>query len=279
MAAVPFPAVRPDLRGSGLQVPPVEAPFYLPSGSEVEIFARCHAQGLPVLLKGPTGCGKTRFLEFMAWRLGRPLVTVACHDDLSATDLTGRYLVVNGETVWHDGPLAVAARTGAICYLDELVEARADTVVVVHPLADYRRVLPVEKTGEVIPAAPGFQLVVSANPGYQQLLKELKPSTRQRFVAIEFGLPVPDAEREIVAREAGVSRSTAAALVELAGRIRRLEAHGLAEAPSTRLLVSTARLIAGGIPPRDACRAGLVAPLSDDPELLSAMDALVTATF
>jgi nitric oxide reductase NorQ protein len=251
----------------------------LPHGTEVEVFEQCHVQGLPVLLKGPTGCGKTRFLEFMAWRLGRPLVTVACHDDLSATDLTGRYLVMNGETVWHDGPLSVAARTGAICYLDELVEARADTIVVIHPLADYRRVLPIEKTGELIEAAAGFQLVVSYNPGYQQLLKELKPSTRQRFVAIEFRLPPPEAEREIVARESEVPRPTAAALVELASRIRRLEAHGLAEVPSTRLLVSTARLIAAGIPPREACRAGLVAPLSDDPELLSAMDALVTATF
>ena len=255
-----------------------EAPFYVARGNEAAVFEQCHAAGLPVLLKGPTGCGKTRFLEYMAWRLGRPLITVACHDDLSATDLTGRYLVVDGETVWHDGPLSAAARSGAICYLDELVEARADTIVVVHPLADHRRVLPIEKTGELIHAAPGFQLVISYNPGYQQLLKELKPSTRQRFVTIEFTLPPPPAERQIVAHEGGVPEATAAALVELAGRIRRLDAHGLTELPSTRLLVSTARLIAGGIPPREACRAGLTGPLTDDPELLAAMEALVGAS-
>jgi nitric oxide reductase NorQ protein len=256
-----------------------DAPFYIARGDEVSVFEQCHAAGLPVLLKGPTGCGKTRFLEYMAWRLDRPLITVACHDDLSATDLTGRYLVIGGETVWHDGPLSAAARSGAICYLDELVEARADTIVVIHPLADHRRVLPIEKTGELVSAAPGFQLVISYNPGYQQLLKELKPSTRQRFVAIEFALPVPEAERRIVVHEGGVPEPTAAALVELAIRLRRLDAHGLAELPSTRLLVSTARLLAGGIPAREACRAALVAPLTDDPELRAAMDALVTATF
>jgi nitric oxide reductase NorQ protein len=264
------PSLRPAAR---------EGPFYLPRGNEAAIFEQCHARGLPVLLKGPTGCGKTRFLEYMAWRLERPLITVACHDDLSATDLTGRYLVLDGETVWHDGPLSAAARAGAICYLDELVEARADTIVVIHPLADHRRVLPIEKTGELIEAADGFQLVISYNPGYQQLLKELKPSTRQRFVTIEFALPAPDTERRIVAHEGGVPDSTAAALVELAGRIRRLDAHGLAELPSPRLLVSTARLMTGGIAAREACRAALIAPLTDDPELLSAMDALVTATF
>ena len=256
-----------------------EGPFYLPRGNEVKVFEQCHAKGLPVLLKGPTGCGKTRFVEFMAWRLGRPLVTVACHDDLSATDLTGRYLVVNGETVWRDGPLTMAARQGAICYLDELVEARSDTIVVIHPLADDRRMLSIDKTSELVQAAPGFQLVVSYNPGYQQLLKELKPSTRQRFVALEFALPAPEAERTIVAHEGGVPQATAAALVELAGRLRRLEAHGLTEVPSTRLLVTTARLIAAGILPRDACRAAMAAPLTDEPELLAAMEALVTATF
>jgi nitric oxide reductase NorQ protein len=256
-----------------------EGPFYLPHGTEVRVFEQCHARGLPVLLKGPTGCGKTRFVEFMAWRLGRPLVTVACHDDLSATDLTGRYLVMNGETVWRDGPLTKAARQGAICYLDELVEARSDTIVVIHPLADDRRVLSIDKTGELVQAAPGFQLVVSYNPGYQQLLKELKPSTRQRFVALEFALPAPEAERAIVAHEGGVPQAMAAALVELAGRLRRLEAHGLTEVPSTRLLVTTARLIAAGISPRDACRAAMAAPLTDEPDLLAAMEALVTATF
>lgn len=269
--------VSPSI-GEGLQHPPRHAPYYLARAGEIALFEQCHAQGLPVLLQGPTGCGKTRFIEHMAWRLRRPLVTVACHDDLSATDLTGRYLVVDGQTVWHDGPLTRAARAGAICYLDELVEARADTIVVIHPLADHRRVLPIEKTGELLEAAPGFQLVVSYNPGYQ-LLKELKPSTRQRFVAIEFTLAEPDAERTIVAHEGGVAEPVAAALVELAGRIRRLEAHGLAEVPSTRLLVSTARLMSGGIAARDACRAGLVAPLTDDAELLAAMHALVNATF
>jgi nitric oxide reductase NorQ protein len=256
-----------------------EGPFYLPRGTEVKVFEQCHAKRLPVLLKGPTGCGKTRFVEFMAWRLGRPLVTVACHDDLSATDLTGRYLVVNGETVWRDGPLTMAVRQGAICYLDELVEARSDTIVVIHPLADDRRVLLIDKTGEMVQAALGFQLVVSYNPGYQQLLKELKPSTRQRFVALEFALPAPEAERAIVVHEGGVAQATAATLVELAGRLRRLEAHGLTEVPSTRLLVTTARLIAAGISPRDACRAAMIAPLTDEPELLAAMEALVTATF
>jgi nitric oxide reductase NorQ protein len=256
-----------------------EGPFYLPRGNEVRVFEQCHAKRLPVLLKGPTGCGKTRFVEFMAWRLGRSLVTVACHDDLSATDLTGRYLVVNGETVWRDGPLTIAARQGAICYLDELVEARSDTIVVIHPLADDRRMLSIDKTGELVEAAPGFQLVVSYNPGYQQLLKELKPSTRQRFVALEFGLPAPESERTIVVHEGGVPPAMAAALVELAGRLRRLDAHGLTEVPSTRLLVTTARLIAAGISPRDACRVGMAAPLTEEPELLAAMDALVTATF
>ncbi|HET7599354.1 MAG TPA: CbbQ/NirQ/NorQ/GpvN family protein [Gemmatimonadales bacterium] len=268
-------APSPGGRGRGER----PAPFYLARDTEVAVFEQCHARGLPVLLQGPTGCGKTRFVEHMAWRLGRPLVTVACHDDLSATDLTGRYLVVNGETVWRDGPLTTAARQGAICYLDELVEARSDTIVVIHPLADHRRVLPIDKTGELVEAAPGFQLVISYNPAYQQLLKELKPSTRQRFVSIEFGLPQPEAERAIVAHEAEVPEATAAALVELAARLRRLDAHGLAEVPSTRLLIAAARLIGAGIPPREACRAALVAPLSDDAELLAAMNALVTASF
>lgn len=181
--------------------PGAEAPYYVPTGDEVAVFGRCHARGLAVLLKGPTGCGKTRFVQHMAWRLGRPLVTVSCHDDLSASDLTGRYLVRGGETVWVDGPLAAAARMGAICYLDEVVEARQDTVVVLHPLTDDRRVLPVEKTGELIEAAPGFQLVVSYNPGYQHAMKDLKPSTRQRFVALEFGYPAAGVEADIVAHE------------------------------------------------------------------------------
>ncbi len=267
-------AEAPELEHAGLRVAASE-PYYVPTGDEVEIFEQCHAHGLAVMLKGPTGCGKTRFVEYVAWRLGRPLVTVACHDDLSASDLTGRYLIRGGETVWQDGPLTLAARTGAICYLDEVVEARQDTVVVLHPLTDHRRLLPVEKTGEVIEAAPGFQLVVSYNPGYQHVLKDLKPSTRQRFVALEFDVPPPERETAIVQHEGGVDRATAHQLIGLAGRLRALRDRGLAEVPSTRLLVATARLIAGGIDAKTACRVGLVGPLSDDADLAAAMRDLV----
>ena len=262
----------------GVRLPGDEAPYYVATGDEVEIFAMCHERGLPVMLKGPTGCGKTRFVEHMAWRLQRPLVTIACHDDLSASDLTGRYLIRGGETVWVDGPLTVAARTGAICYLDEIVEARQDTVVVIHPLTDDRRLLPIERTGELIEAAPGFQVVISYNPGYQHAIKDLKPSTRQRFVALDFDFPVPDVEATIVAHESGVDSATADALVRLAQRVRRLRDQGLAEAPSTRLLVSTARLIASGIRGRDACRAALVGPLTDDPDLVVAISDIIDAT-
>lgn len=262
----------------GLRYPAATAPFYLPVADEVAVFESCHTRGLPVMLKGPTGCGKTRFVEHMAWRLGRPLVTVACHDDLSASDLTGRYLVRDGSTVWQDGPLTLAARHGAICYLDEIVEARQDTIVVIHPLTDDRRLLPIDKTGELIEAAEGFQLVISYNPGYQHVLKDLKPSTRQRFVALEFDFPPPQLEIEIVQHEGGVDRAMAVALVTLAGRIRNLRDRGLAEAPSTRLLVATARLIAGGIPPRRACQSAMTAPLTDDPDLLAATHDLIAAT-
>jgi nitric oxide reductase NorQ protein len=258
--------------------PPAEAPYYVAVGDEVEIFSMCHARALPVMLKGPTGCGKTRFVEHMAWRLGRPLVTIACHDDLSASDLTGRYLIRGGETVWVDGPLAVAARLGAICYLDEVVEARQDTVVVIHPVTDDRRVLPVDKTGELIEAAPGFQLVISYNPGYQHAIKDLKPSTRQRFVTLEFDFPPAATEAEIIAHESGVGLATATSLVTLGERVRRLRDQGLAESPSTRVLVSTARLIAGGIPAPQACRAALAGPLTDDPDLLAAISDLIAAT-
>jgi nitric oxide reductase NorQ protein len=254
------------------------APYYLPIGDEREVFRACHAQRLPVMLKGPTGTGKTRFVEHMAHELGRPLITVACHDDLSASDLTGRYLIRGSETVWTDGPLTAAVRAGAICYLDEVVEARQDTLVVIHPLADDRRLLPLEKTGELLEAADGFQLVISYNPGYQHALKELKPSTRQRFVAIEFDFPPAAKEAEIVAHESGATRGTARGLVELAHQVRRLRDQGLAEGPGTRLLVSTGRLIARGIAPRDACRTALAAPLTDDPDLLAAIDDLVAQT-
>lgn len=263
----------------GLRRPGGEEPFYLPVGDEVTVFEECHRRGLAVMLKGPTGCGKTRFVEHMAWRLGRPLVTVACHDDLSASDLTGRWLVKGGETVWQDGPLARAARVGAICYLDEVVEARQDVVVVIHPLTDDRRMLPIEKTGELVEAAPGFQLVVSYNPGYQHVLKDLKPSTRQRFVSLEFDFPPEALERRVVVHEGGVDEATAGALVELAGRVRRLRDRGLAEVPSSRLLVATARLISGGIDPARACRVALMAPLTDDPDLLAAIGDLITVSF
>ena len=262
----------------GLRHPGGDEPFYLPVGGEVAVFEECHRRGLGVMLKGPTGCGKTRFVEHMAWRLKRPLVTVACHDDLSASDLTGRWLIRGGETVWQDGPLARAARLGAICYLDEVVEARQDVVVVIHPLTDDRRMLPIEKTGELVEAAPGFQLVVSYNPGYQHVLKDLKPSTRQRFVSLEFDFPPAELERQIVVHEGEVDYAAAAALVELAGRVRRLRDRGLPEVPSTRLLVATARLIAGGIDPVQAARVGLMGPLTDDPDLLAAIGDLITTT-
>ncbi len=274
-------AVTTDARNpthEGVRHPPDEAPYYVPTRNEVDIFAMCHERGLPVMLKGPTGCGKTRFVEHMAWRLQRPLVTVACHDDLSASDLTGRYLIRGGETVWVDGPLTVAARAGAICYLDEIVEARQDTVVVIHPLTDDRRLLPIERTGELLEAAPGFQVVISYNPGYQHAIKDLKPSTRQRFVALDFDFPPPAIEATIVAHESGVDATTAQALVRLGERVRRLRDQGLAEAPSTRLLVATARLIAGGIPAPQACRAALVGPLTDDPDLVTAISDIINAT-
>jgi len=267
------------VQGASEVRPAGEEPFYLPIADEVRLFEQCHARELAVMLKGPTGCGKTRFVEHMAWRLARPLVSIACHDDLSASDLIGRYLIHHDSTVWHDGPLTRAAREGAICYLDEVVEARADTVVVLHALTDHRRLLPIDKTGELLHAAPGFMLVVSYNPGYQRMLKDLKPSTRQRFVALEFDFPTADVEARIVERESGVSHADAVALVDLAERLRGLRDRGLAEVPSTRLLVAAARLAVSGIDLRTACAAAVVAPLSDDPSLLAAMHDLVDATF
>jgi nitric oxide reductase NorQ protein len=256
---------------------PSDEPYYRTRGDEIEIFVAAHLRRLPIMLKGPTGCGKTRFVRHMAWRLDRPLVTVACHDDLSANDLTGRFLVHGGETVWQDGPLTLAARSGAICYLDEIVEARQDTVVVIHPLTDDRRVLPVEKAGELVEADPDFQLVVSYNPGYQNVMKDLKPSTRQRFVTIDFDFSKPDDEIEIVGREAGVERPIAAGLVKLAERVRRLRDRGLVEVASTRLLVHAACLIAGGVEPRRACEVAIAGPLSDDPDLLAAVSEVIAA--
>jgi nitric oxide reductase NorQ protein len=261
----------------GVRPPPADEPYYLPYANEIGVFAACHARGLPVMLKGPTGCGKTRFVEHMAWHLRRPLVTVACHDDLSAGDLVGRYLVRASETVWQDGPLTRAVRAGAICYLDEVVEARQDTIVVIHPLTDDRRVLPIDKTGELVAATRGFHLVISYNPGYQHLLKDLKPSTRQRFVALEFTVPPPEREVAIVVHEGGVDRRQAADLVALAGRLRTLRDRGLSEVPSTRLLVAAARLIASGVAPREACRVAIAAPLTDDPDLLAAAQDVIAA--
>lgn len=258
---------------------PAAEPYYLPGGDEIAIFEQCHARRFAVMLKGPTGCGKTRFVEYMAWRLKRPLVTIACHDDLAASDLIGRFLIRHDGTVWQDGPLTRAAREGAICYLDEVVEARQDTVVVLHSLTDYRRILPIDKTGETVVAAPGFQLVISYNPGYQRMLKDLKPSTRQRFVAMDFDFPPPEREAAIVGHESGADRATAHALVALAGRIRALRDRGLAEVPSTRLLIVAAGLFVNGIPIRQACHAAVISPLSDDASLVGAMRDLVDATF
>jgi nitric oxide reductase NorQ protein len=266
-----------SITSTGEAAPPAAEPYYRPVANEIDVFTACHARGLPMMFKGPTGCGKSRFVQYMAWRLQRPLITVACHEDLTASDLVGRFLIRGGETVWTDGPLTRAARSGAICYLDEMVEARQDTVVVIHPLTDDRRILPIDKTGEQIEAAPGFQLIVSYNPGYQHATKDLKPSTRQRFVTLGFDFPSPRLEAEIVAHEGGVDRKSADALVALAHKVRKLRDQGLAEAPGTRLLISTARLMAAGVPAIEACAAALVGPLTDDPDLGAAITDLVAA--
>ncbi|MEY8014991.1 CbbQ/NirQ/NorQ/GpvN family protein [Mycobacterium servetii] len=239
-------------------------PYYKALGNEEAIFKAAHRQGLALLLKGPTGCGKTRFVEAMAHDLGRPLITVACHDDLTTADLVGRYLLQGDETVWVDGPLTRAVREGAICYLDEVVEARQDTTVVLHPLADHRRQLPIERLGVTLDAAPGFGLVVSYNPGYQSVLKDLKDSTRQRMVAIEFDFPAAEFEEGIVAHEAGVDGATAAELVRFGQAIRRLETGGLREVASTRVLIAAGRLVAAGLAMPDAARAAIAGPLTDD---------------
>src|SRR5271155_5124367 len=239
-------------------------PYYTTIGSEETVFKAAYRQGLALVLKGPTGCGKTRFVEAMAYDIGRPLITVACHDDLTTADLVGRFLLRGDETVWTDGPLTRAVREGAICYLDEVVEARQDTTVVLHPLADYRRQLPIERLGITLDAAPGFGLVVSYNPGYQSVLKDLKDSTRQRMVAIEFGFPAPEVEEGIVVHEAGVDSATAADLVRFGQAIRRLETGGLREVASTRVLIAAGRLIVEGLPMSAAAEAAIVGPLTDD---------------
>ena len=277
-----------------------EEPYYLPLHNEIEIFEAAYAQKIPVLLKGPTGCGKTRFVEYMAYKLGQPLavvkphikdqptpterggiplVTVACHEDLSATDLVGRYLLEGESTRWIDGPLTRAVKSGAICYLDEIVEARKDTTVLIHPLTDHRRLLPVEKKGQIIEASNNFMLVISYNPGYQSALKDLKHSTRQRFIAIEFGYPSREAEKEIIEHEAGASPEVAWELAKLGEKVRNLREHGLEEGVSTRLLVYTARLIREGIPARQACQVAVVWPLTDDPEVVRGIEEVVSTIF
>jgi nitric oxide reductase NorQ protein len=254
-------------------------PYYLAVAREVELFEAAHATRLPVMLKGPTGSGKTRFVEYMAWRLNRPLITVACHEDLSATDLVGRFLLEGEETIWHDGPLTRAVRNGAICYLDEVVEARKDTVVIIHPLTDHRRRLPIEKRGTVLDATDDFMLVVSYNPGYQSILKDLKQSTRQRFIALEFDYPPPEMEAEIVAREGGIDDGTARDLVLIGQKVRNLRGHGLEEGVSTRLLIYAAQMIARGIPPIAAAEVALCTPITDDRELQRSIREVVTTIF
>jgi len=256
-----------------------EEPFYQPVADEVEIFEAAYQQKLPVLLKGPTGCGKTRFMEHMAWRLKKPLITVSCHDDLTASDLVGRYLIQGGSTTWIDGPLARAVRAGAICYLDEIVEARKDTMVVIHPLADDRRVLPMEKLGEVLEAKDDFCLSISYNPGYQSVLKDLKQSTRQRFIALEFDYPSADIETEIIAKETGIEQSTAADLVKFANMTRNLKGSGLEEGASTRLLVHAAKLMHSGISPTTACHTAISQALTDDHDMLIAVNELCSSIF
>lgn len=255
-------------------IKPVETaaiPHYIPAGNECELFETAWKRQLPLLLKGPTGCGKTRFVSHMAERLGLPLATVSCHDDLAAADLTGRFLLKGGETIWVDGPLTKSVRGGGICYLDEIVEARKDVAVVIHPLTDDRRILPLERTGEVLEAPKEFMLVVSYNPGYQNILKALKPSTKQRFVAIEFDFLPREQEVAIVAAESGLSERQVVPLVHLAHRLRALKGHDLEEGVSTRLLVYCATLIESGLDPRQAIRAAMIEPLTDDPDVRAAL--------
>ena len=254
-----------------------DEPFFRPVSDEIDVFAAAYGARLPVMLKGPTGCGKTRFVEHMAWRLKRPLVTVAAHEDLTAADLAGRFLLAPEGTVWQDGPLTAAVRAGAICYLDEIVEARQDTTVVIHPLTDARRALPLEKKGEIVPAHPDFQLTISYNPGYQSAVKDLKESTKQRFVAIEFGYPEPAVEAEIVMREAGVDAPLAGGLVDVALRSRNLRGHGLAEGASTRMLIHAAKLVRGGAPLSAALRSAILLPITDEPDLREALGAAIAA--
>jgi nitric oxide reductase NorQ protein len=254
-------------------------PYYRPVTDEVTMYEAAYEARMPVMLKGPTGCGKSRFVEYMAWRLGKPLITVACNEDMTASDLVGRFLLDINGTRWQDGPLTVAARIGAICYLDEVVEARQDTTVVIHPLTDHRRVLPLEKKGELVQAHPDFQIVISYNPGYQSLMKDLKQSTKQRFGGLDFDYPSSAIETEIVAHESGVDKAIAEKLVQIAQRSRNLKGHGLDEGMSTRLLVYAAQLIDKGIDPQSACQMALVTPLTDDPDMRDTLSAAVNTYF
>ena len=275
-----------------------EEPYYLHINDEVELFEAAYRQKIPVLFKGPTGCGKTRFIEYMSYKLGRPLtkiksrkvsgstdgrslplVTIACHEDLTASDLVGRYLLEGESTVWIDGPLTRAVKVGGICYLDEIVEARKDTTVLIHPLTDHRRILPVEKRGELLEAGDGFLLVLSYNPGYQSALKDLKHSTRQRFVAIEFNYPPRDIEAEIVRHESGVDEATATQLAKLGEKVRNLKEHGLGEGASTRLLIYAGMLISQGIKPRRACQVAVNWAVTDDASVQRSIEELISSIF
>lgn len=256
-----------------------EEPFYQPVGEEVTLFKAAFKAQRPVLLKGPTGCGKSRFVAHMAYHLKRPLMTVACHEDLTASDLVGRYLLKGDETVWSDGPLALAVKYGAICYLDEVVEARKDTTVVIHPLTDDRRILPIEKKGEVIQASDHFMIVISYNPGYQSLLKDLKQSTRQRFIALEFQYPPRATETAIISHEAGVNQDIAERLVSIGEKVRNLKNHGLEEGVSTRLLIYAAQLISKGIAPHLACQATIADAMTDDAEMRRSLIEIVQSFF
>ncbi len=256
-----------------------QEPYYRPVSNEVELYEAAYSVRMPVMLKGPTGCGKSRFVEYMAWKLKKPLITVACNEDMTASDLVGRFLLDTSGTKWHDGPLTVAARIGAICYLDEVVEARQDTTVVIHPLTDHRRQLPLEKKGELVTCHPDFQLVISYNPGYQSLMKDLKQSTKQRFGAIDFDYPEAEIETEIVMHETKVDKAIAEKLVQIAHRARNLKGHGLDEGISTRLLAYAGSLIARGIEPRAACQMTLVRPITDDPDMRDTLDAAINTYF
>ncbi|WP_319506352.1 CbbQ/NirQ/NorQ/GpvN family protein [uncultured Methanolobus sp.] len=254
-----------------------EDPYYVPVGNEVEIFTAAYKNLLPVNLKGPTGCGKTRFMEYMAWKLQRPLITIACHEDLTATDLVGRFLIKGESVEWSDGPLTKAVKGGAICYLDEVVEARKDTIVVIHPLTDDRRIIPIDKLGVIVKAPKEFMLSVSYNPGYQSIIKDMKQSTRQRFVAIDFDYPPAELEKQIVAHESQLDEKTAGLLVEIGQSIRNFKHHGLEEGVSTRLLIYAGKLIREGIEPKEACRIAMAKPITDNPDLQRSIDEIIAA--